>query len=92
MIQVIGYEVFSKHWCDVNVKRRIPEVLNETPVPDHGVQCLYVARQIHVEHQVVSDLLQHLQALSVLALVKVEYDLKPIKLCKFPMCAFHELY
>ena len=72
----------SKNLCDVNVKRHIPEVLNETPVPDHGVQRLDVARQIHVEHQVVPDLLQHLQALSVLALVKVEDYLKQIKIYK----------
>ena len=56
----------------------IPEVLNESPIPDHGVQRFDVARQIHVEHQVVPDLLQHFQALAVLALVKIEDDLKAI--------------
>lgn len=38
----------------------LPKVLYESPVPDHGVQRLDVVRQIHVEHQVVPDLLQHL--------------------------------
>ena len=37
-----------------------PEVLNESPVPYHGVEGLDVAREVHVEHEVVPDLFQHL--------------------------------
>ena len=37
-----------------------PEVLDESPVPYHGVEGLDVAGEVHVEHEVVPDLFQHL--------------------------------